>query len=140
MGKVAVVHSSREYRDVLKTCGLALQDLLKGTSDAMKSRPGAVAAGALLQRATGVDTGGERAVDKVARAQADPAFWAMIQSLVMAGSGPSAATVLETHSSYKSLFSCDASSLTGMSVNVAFHVVQKLLLSMLRHAGADGAE
>ncbi|KAJ8576903.1 hypothetical protein ON010_g2300 [Phytophthora cinnamomi] len=44
LGKVAVVHSSREYRDVLKTCGLALQDLLEGTSDAMKSvRVGAAA-------------------------------------------------------------------------------------------------
>ncbi|KAI9913088.1 hypothetical protein PsorP6_005548 [Peronosclerospora sorghi] len=60
----------------------------------------------------------------------DPAFWTTIQSLVMAGSGASAWSVLASHSTYKSLFSRDAMSLTGASTKTTFHAIQKLLLTM----------
>ncbi|RLN86906.1 hypothetical protein BBJ28_00007389 [Nothophytophthora sp. Chile5] len=63
-------------------------------------------------------------------AEQDPAFWPTIQSLVMVGSGASAWSLLATHSSYKSLFARDASSLTGASTKTSFQAVQRLLQSI----------
>ncbi|CAH0482673.1 unnamed protein product [Peronospora belbahrii] len=60
----------------------------------------------------------------------DTVFWTTIQSFVMMGSGPSAWNLLASHSSYKSLFSRDAMSVTGASMKAAFQAVQKLLLTM----------
>ncbi|KAH7461310.1 uncharacterized protein KRP23_14157 [Phytophthora ramorum] len=54
----------------------------------------------------------------------------------MACSGPSAAT----HSSYKSLFSRDAGSLTGTSMNAVFQSMPKMLLTMPGRAGADASD
>ncbi|GMF47519.1 unnamed protein product [Phytophthora fragariaefolia] len=54
----------------------------------------------------------------------------------MAGSGPSAWTLLATHSSFKSLFARDPMSLTGASTKAAFQAVQWLLLAMPGSAGA----
>jgi nuclear pore complex protein Nup85 len=77
---------------------------------------------------------------KQQKPEQDSAFWATIQSLVMAGSGASAATLLAAHSSYKSLFSRDAGSLTGASMKAAFQAVQRLLLSMPGRAGAGASD
>ncbi|CAI5744561.1 unnamed protein product [Peronospora destructor] len=60
----------------------------------------------------------------------DTAFWTTIQSLVMTGNGPSAWSLLASHSSYKSLFSRDTMSMTGASTKAVFQTVQKLLLTM----------
>ncbi|KAL4105627.1 hypothetical protein PRIC1_003687 [Phytophthora ramorum] len=74
---------------------------------------------------------------KEQKPEQDPAFWSTIQSLVMAGSGVSAWTLLATHSSYKSLFSRDAASLTGASMKASFQAVQRLLLSMPGSTGSS---
>ncbi|RLN38112.1 hypothetical protein BBO99_00006401 [Phytophthora kernoviae] len=60
----------------------------------------------------------------------DQSFWSTIQSLVMAGNGASAWSLLATHSSYKALFARDATSLTGASMKQSFQAVQRLLLTM----------
>ncbi|KAG7399761.1 Nucleoporin nup85 [Phytophthora boehmeriae] len=60
----------------------------------------------------------------------DQTFWTTIQSLVMAGNGVSAWSLLATHSSYKSLFSRDSTSLTGASMKQSFQAVQRLLQTM----------
>ncbi|GMF38521.1 unnamed protein product [Phytophthora lilii] len=67
---------------------------------------------------------------KQQKPEQDPAFWTTVQSLVMAGNGPSAWSLLAGHSSYKSLFARDAGSLTGASMKAAFQAVQRLLLTM----------
>ncbi|KAG6594235.1 Nuclear pore complex protein Nup85 [Phytophthora cinnamomi] len=66
----------------------------------------------------------------------DAAFWATAQALVMAGSGPSAWALLAAHSSFKSVFARDATSLTGASTKAAFQAVQRLLMAMPGSAGA----
>ncbi|ETN21352.1 hypothetical protein PPTG_01571 [Phytophthora nicotianae INRA-310] len=72
---------------------------------------------------------------KQQKPEQDPAFWSTIQSLVMTGDGPSAWSILASHSSYKSLFSRDTMSLTGASTKAAFQAVQNLLLTMPGRAG-----
>ncbi|KAG2838436.1 hypothetical protein PC112_g4478 [Phytophthora cactorum] len=79
---------------------------------------------------------------KQQKPEQDLAFWSTIQSLVMTGNGPSAWSLLASHSSYKSLFSRDTMSLTGASTKAAFQAVQNLLLTMPGRAGGmeqDGA-
>ncbi|KAK1945681.1 Nuclear pore complex protein Nup85 [Phytophthora citrophthora] len=75
---------------------------------------------------------------KQQKPEVDAAFWHTIQALVMTGDGSSAWSLLATHSTYKSLFSREAMSLTGASTKSTFQAVQKLLLTMPgRAAGSD---
>lgn len=67
---------------------------------------------------------------KQQKPELDTAFWHTIQALVMSGDGPSAWSLLATHSTYKSLFSREAMSLTGVSTKSTFQAVQKLLMTM----------
>ncbi|CAH0485249.1 unnamed protein product [Peronospora farinosa] len=67
---------------------------------------------------------------KEPKPEQETAFWTTIQSLVMTGNGPSAWSLLASHSSYKSLFSRDTMSMTGASTKAVFQAVQKLLLTM----------
>ncbi|POM61570.1 Nuclear pore complex protein, partial [Phytophthora palmivora] len=75
---------------------------------------------------------------KQQKPEQDTAFWTTIQSLVMTGNGPSAWSLLATHSNYKSLFTRNTMSVTATSTKSTFQAVQKLLLTMPGRAEQDG--
>lgn len=82
--------------------------------------------GALLQTA---ETESSR-IKQVKNPEQDALFWSTVQTLALAGNGAAAWGLLATHSSCKSLFFRDATSLTGASTKASFQAVQKVLLSM----------
>lgn len=60
----------------------------------------------------------------------DAAFWPTIWSMAMAGCGADAWTLLAAHSSYRSLFSREVTSLTGSSLRGSIEQVQRVLQLM----------
>ncbi|KAL4173598.1 hypothetical protein KRP22_005548 [Phytophthora ramorum] len=140
LGAFGIARASREYREALKTCIFALEDRLEERKDTSAEEEEKFLdllkehyCSTLLENTEGDSV----RLKKEQKPEQDPAFWSTIQSLVMAGSGVSAWTLLATHSSYKSLFSRDAASLTGASMKASFQAVQRLLLSMPGSTGSS---
>ncbi|KAL7694679.1 putative nucleoporin [Plasmopara halstedii] len=169
-GALDIVHTSREYREGLKTCIFALEDRLEAKKEDFEMNIEEERAFLdLLKVSLAIWhlcellllRGGARGADKTLayelalwvqehycstllekvlseserlkkeeKPEQDADFWSTIKSLVMAGDGESAWSLLSSHSSYKSLVARDALSLTQTSTTTVFQEVQKLLVTM----------